>query len=70
MEEKSGARISRKAFIQAVSIILILMLVAGVLTRVIPAGQYARTVVDGREVIDASQFSLVERPDYPVWRCC
>ena len=68
MEEKSGARISRKAFIQAVAIIFILMMVAGVLTRVIPAGQYARTEVDGREVIDATQFSLVERPDYPVWR--
>jgi uncharacterized ion transporter superfamily protein YfcC len=68
MEEKPGARISRKAFIQAVSIIFILMLVAGSLTRVIPAGQYARTEVEGREVIDATQFSLVERPDYPVWR--
>jgi hypothetical protein len=38
MEEKSGARISRKAFIQAVAIIFILMMVAGVLTRAIPAG--------------------------------
>jgi uncharacterized ion transporter superfamily protein YfcC len=68
MAEKSGVRISRKAFIQAVAIIFILMMVAGVLTRAIPAGQYARTEVDGREVIDATQFSIIERPDYPVWR--
>jgi uncharacterized ion transporter superfamily protein YfcC len=68
MEEKSGVRISRNAFIQAVLIILALMMVAGILTRLVPAGQYARTIVDGREVIDATQFSQVERPDYPVWR--
>ena len=42
MEEKSGAQISKKAFIQSVIILLVIMLVAGVLTRVIPAGAYER----------------------------
>ena len=45
MEEKSGAQISKKAFIQSVIILLVIMLVAGVLTRVIPAGAYERLML-------------------------
>jgi uncharacterized ion transporter superfamily protein YfcC len=67
-EQKSGIRISRKAFLQAVLIILGLMLAAGIMTRVIPAGHYARTEVDGRDVIDAESFAFIDRPDYPIWR--
>jgi uncharacterized ion transporter superfamily protein YfcC len=67
-DHKSGAQISTKAFIQAVAIIFFLMIVAGILTRVVPAGQYARVQQDGREVIDATSFKLTDRPDYPVWR--
>lgn len=66
--QKSGAQISKKAFVQAVAIIFALMMVSGVLTRVIPAGQYARVALDGREVIDPASFQLVERPDFPIWR--
>ena len=68
MSEKSGAQISKKAFVQAVSVIFVLMMLAGILTRVIPAGQYARVEIDGRSVIDPTSFALVERPDYPIWR--
>ena len=67
-EEKSGAQISTKAFMQAVLIIFLLMIAAGILTRVVPAGQYARMDLDGRQVIDASSFTHTDRPDYPVWR--
>ncbi len=67
-ETKSGIQISKKAFIQAVAIIFALMLGAGILTRLVPAGEYARVEVDGRQVIDAESFALTERPDYPVWR--
>jgi uncharacterized ion transporter superfamily protein YfcC len=67
-EKKSGAQISTKAFIQAVAIIFALMIVAGIMTRVIPAGQYARVEVDGREVINPDSFTLTERPNYPIWR--
>ena len=56
-EQKSGAQISTKAFIQAVAIIFLLMMVAGILTLVIPAGQYTRIQVDGREVIDPAPSS-------------
>ena len=68
MEEKAGVRISRRAFIQAVAIIFALMMVAGILTRLIPAGQYARVEVDGRQVIDPTTFAFTDRPDYAVWR--
>mgnify|MGYP000250597802 CR=1 FL=1 len=65
---KPGAQISAKAFLQAVLIIFLLMIVAGVLTRVIPAGSYARLVVDGREVIAPDSFQFTPRPAYPAWR--
>jgi uncharacterized ion transporter superfamily protein YfcC len=67
-QPKSGAQISTKAFIQAVVIIFVLMMAAGLLTRLIPAGQYARVELDGRQVIDPTSFSLTARPDYAVWR--
>jgi uncharacterized ion transporter superfamily protein YfcC len=65
---KSGAQISSKAFLQAVAIIFVLMMGAGILTRVVPAGHYTLVDVGGRQVIDASSFTLTERPNYPVWR--
>jgi len=67
-QPKSGAQISIKAFLQAVAIIFFLMMAAGILTRLVPAGQYTRVEVDGRQVIDATSFTFIERPNYPVWR--
>jgi len=67
-QHAAGIRISRKAFFQAVGLIFVLMMAAGILTRLVPAGQYARVEKDGREVIDATSFSLVTQPDYPIWR--
>ena len=66
--QKSGAQISTKAFLQAVTIIFVLMMLAGVLTRIIPAGRYSRNLVDGREVIDPNSYLLTTQPDYPIWR--
>jgi len=68
MDHKPGAQISRKAFVQSVVILLLLMLVAGILTQVIPAGSYQRSTVDGREMVDPGSFQLIERPTYPIWR--
>lgn len=67
-KRRSGAQISTKSFIQAVLIIFILMLLAGILTQVIPAGHYARQLVDGREVIVPTSFSYIEQQNYPIWR--
>ncbi len=67
-EEKSGAQISKKAFFQAFTILLVFMIFAGILTRVIPAGQFARIEVDGREVIDTESFTYTDAAPYPIWR--
>lgn len=68
MESKAGAQISQKAFIQSAVILLVLMIAAGILTRVIPAGSYQRYQVEGRSLIDPSSYQVIERPDYPIWR--
>ena len=68
MEQKAGAQISQRAFIQSLVILFVLMMIAGILTLVIPAGQYTRIEVDGRETIDPDSFQFVEKPVYPVWR--
>ncbi|HOV49065.1 MAG TPA: hypothetical protein PLM06_10555 [Anaerolineae bacterium] len=65
---KAGAQISRRAFIQSAVILLVLMVAAGVATRWVPAGRYARVLEGGREVIDPATFEQVARPDYPIWR--
>jgi uncharacterized ion transporter superfamily protein YfcC len=67
-EQKSGAQISKKAFVQAVLIIFLLMMAAGTLTRIIPAGHYERVLEDGREIIDPASFQPISQPDFPVWR--
>lgn len=68
MPERAGAQISRKAFIQSAGILLVLMILAGILTRVVPAGSYERTVADGRQVVLPGTFRAIPAPDYPVWR--
>jgi uncharacterized ion transporter superfamily protein YfcC len=68
LERKAGAQISRKAFVQSLIILFVLMLAAGALTRVVQAGRYTRVVREGREVVDPRSFEVVARPDYPAWR--
>ncbi|MBT3391048.1 MAG: YfcC family protein [Chloroflexi bacterium] len=68
MESKAGAQISAKAFIQSVIILFVIMMVAGVLTIIVPAGRYERIAQGGRELINADSFQFVEQPDYPIWR--
>lgn len=68
MEQKAGAQIGKRAFIQSIVILFVLMMTAGILTITIPAGQYTRIEVDGRESIDPTSFQFVEKPDYPIWR--
>ena len=68
MEEKSGAQISQKAFIQSFLILLFLMVLAGILTLVLPGGAYQRVITDGRDMIDPTSFQYTAKPDYPVWR--
>jgi uncharacterized ion transporter superfamily protein YfcC len=68
MEQKAGAQISQRAFMQSLVILFVLMMIAGILTIVIPAGQYNRIQIDGRQTIDPASFRFVQKPDYPIWR--
>lgn len=68
IEERAGIQISQKAFVQSVLILFVLMMVAGILTRVVPVGSYARTIQGGREVIVPQSFQAIVHPDYPIWR--
>ena len=68
MDQKAGAQISQRAFIQSLVILFVLMMIAGILTLVVPAGEYTRIEVDGRETIDPASFQFTARPDYPIWR--
>lgn len=52
MEQRSGAQISTRAFIQSLIILLILMMGAGILTLVVPSGTYEMMEQEGRLVID------------------
>ena len=68
MEEKSSIRISARAFISSIVILLVLMILAGTLTYVIPRGSYERVEIDGNEVIVPDTYTFNEREPYPVWR--
>ena len=60
--------ISAKAFAVSALILLSLMLAAGILTLVVPAGAYDRVAAENGETIDPGSYRLVERPRYPAWR--
>lgn len=66
--QKSGAQISTKAFVQSVLILLVLMIVAGVLTKVIPSGAFDYIEEGGITVIDPVSFHYTDTPNYPIWR--
>lgn len=65
---KSSLRIGKRAFLASVIIIFCLMMFAGALTKILPAGSYSRVEKEGRTVIVPGSFSYTERPDYPFWR--
>ena len=65
---RSMIRIGLRAFVLAFCILIGLMIISGVLTRIVPPGQYERTVTEGRVVIVPGTFRLVEHPTLPVWR--
>ena len=66
--QSTALRVGRRAFILAFFILLALMILAGVLTRVVPAGGYSRDVVDGVSRVIPGSFHFQSRPHYPVWR--
>lgn len=68
MASSSSSYITRAAFFQSVLILFIFMLLAGGLTRVLPAGRFERVTIQGREMVQPDSFQNVDKPDYPIWR--
>ena len=68
MKEQSGLKISRKSFISSFTILLCLMVLAGILTKIIRPGTYQRILVDGRESVLADSFQYVNPVKYPFYR--
>lgn len=68
MDEKAGAQISRKAFLQSFIILLVLMVIAGILTLVVPGGSFSRVEEAGRQVIVPNSYLPGAKPNYPIWR--
>lgn len=65
----SGLKISRNTFIATVVLLLCIMILAGVLTRVIPQGSYQYIEQDGRQVIVPDSYTEVtDSQRLPVWR--
>lgn len=57
--------ISKKAFLNVVYILLFLILAAGIVTLIIPAGSFLR---DEEGTIISGSFSFLAQSNYPIWR--
>lgn len=68
LSTNGAIKIGKRAFIFAALIILILMILSGIMTRVIPPGSYDRVIEEGREKVVHGSFSYDEPVAYPVWR--
>jgi len=66
--QQSAIKIGKKAFLLSAGIILFLMLISGILTIVLPPGEYQRIVQDGKTLVVNGTYHSVPRPDYPAWR--
>ncbi|MGD9570111.1 MAG: hypothetical protein AB7V48_17675 [Sedimentibacter sp.] len=47
---------------------LVLMIASGMLTRILPPGEYDRIIVEGRETIDINSFEYIKKQNYPFYR--
>jgi len=64
----SSAKIGGRAFLLSASIILILMIFSGILTKVLPSGTFERIASEGRVLVVNGSYHEISRPDYPFWR--
>lgn len=67
-ESKGNQSIGKKTFLSSIIILLLLMVVSGILTRVIPTGSYERLVVDGKTIVAPKSFHYTNIPTLPIWR--
>jgi len=66
--DTSGA-MSVRSFVASLGVLAALMIVAGILTLVVPSGSYERAPgPDGSLIVVPGSYAPAERPDYPAWR--
>lgn len=68
VQAPSAIKIGKKAFLFSAGIILALMIVSGILTLVLPAGEYQRIIQDGKTLVVDGTYQQIPRPAYPFWR--
>ncbi|WP_028974453.1 YfcC family protein [Spirochaeta cellobiosiphila] len=64
----SSLKVGVRSFLMALGILLVLMIASGVMTKVLPAGQYDRTVEGSRTLIITGSYHPIPQPEYPFWR--
>ena len=64
---KKSLSIGKRSYFFSLGTLLALMIAAGILTLVLPAGSYDRLFVEGREMIVEGSFRYIDRPSYPPW---
>ena len=57
--EAAEAKAEAKEFPSGLVIICGIILIAAILTYIIPGGEYVRTEIDGRQVVDPNSFTYV-----------
>ncbi len=62
---RQSLRIGKRSYLISLGTLLVLMIVAGLLTLILPAGSYDRMVLDGREMIVEGSFRYTDKPFYP-----
>ncbi|MFQ3547236.1 MAG: hypothetical protein SNJ56_02775, partial [Termitinemataceae bacterium] len=68
MQKESAVKIGAKAFLLSAGIILLLMIFSGLLTIILPAGEFQRVSVNGKTLVVHGTFTHIPKPEYPVWR--
>ena len=73
LEEKerffmAHVQLGKKAFVSSFLILLLLMALAGTMTRIVPTGHFHREKTEGREVVQWNSFSYTSCERLPVWR--
>lgn len=66
--KSSAVKIGLKAFILSASIILLLMIFSGLLTMMLPSGEFQRITDKGKTLVVPGTYQVIEKPDYPLWR--
>lgn len=74
-ERQSSVKIGLRAFALAGGILLVLIIVSGILTRTLPAGEYERVISEGRTSVVEGSFTYLDeassaqlRSELPLWR--